>query len=347
MLKSIPRFISRSNSTYADFQIYLQKGFFMNNIPRSEHPLPQFYREKWQNLNGEWDFQIDDEYALGDDIICGERKLSGKIIVPFCPESILSGLGHTAFMKRVWYSREFEVADVDSRTILHIGACDYIANVYVNGRHVGMHRGGYISFSFDITDYVKLGTNTLIICADDDHEKFDKPSGKQCERLESYGCMYTRTTGIWQTVWLEFVPKTYIKYAKYQPDIENSRLIADIECVSPFGKLTAVAYYDGKEVGKAECDANNYNRLTIDLSELHLWEVGNGRLYDLVLTLGDDIVKSYFGMRSVELRNGKVYINKKPVFQRLILDQGFYPDGIYTASLTVPLSYNSLTQHYE
>ena len=303
----------------------------MKTIPRSEHPYPHFCRDTWQNLNGEWSFQIDDDHILGEEIVKGEKSLSGRILVPFCPESVLSGVGYTNFMTRVWYSRSFELDEIKGRTILHIGACDYITNVYVNGNHVGMHRGGYASFAFDITEYVQLGENTLVICADDDTRSDSSPSGKQSPKLESYGCHYTRTTGIWQTVWLEFVPTTYIKFAKYQPDVASKTLIADVECVAPIGNLTAVAYYDGREVGRAECTANNYNRLTISLSELHLWEVGNGRLYDLVLTLGDDVVKSYFGMRSVSLKNGMMYINDRPVFQRLVLDQGFYPDGIYTA----------------
>lgn len=303
----------------------------MTTIPRSEHPFPQFIRDSWRSLNGAWRFEIDDKKEKGDSFIGGAVP-KDTIIVPFCPESKLSGVGHTGFMKRVWYQREFDHTVLENKkTLLHVGACDYIANVYVNGTHVGMHRGGYTPFSFDVTKYLVSGTNTILISADDDHELLDKPSGKQSEKLESYGCMYTRTTGIWQSVWLEEVPDSYIKYAHLEPDVASSTLVCAVECASPKGELVAVAYYNGVEVGRASTKAYAYNKLSVKLSELHLWEVGNGRLYDLVLTMGDDVVKSYFGMRSISLSDGMMYINGKPVFQRLILDQGFYPDGVYTA----------------
>ncbi|MBR5011693.1 MAG: beta-galactosidase, partial [Clostridia bacterium] len=160
-----------------------------------------------------------------------------------------------------------------------------------------------------------------------------QPCGKQSRLYHSHGCDYTRTTGIWQTVWLENTVNHYIKRTKYRPSVENRTVAIEAICENANGKsLTAIAYYDGKEVGRDKAIVSNKTvALRISLTELHLWEVGQGRLYDLVLDLDGDTVYSYFGMRSLEYKEGKAFINGKPVFQRLILDQGFYPDGIYTA----------------
>ena len=300
-------------------------------IPRSEHPNPQFERATWQNLNGEWEFEIDKSVSGIERKLYEAKKLSGKIIVPFCPESVLSGVGETDFLNAVWYKRTINIADKNNRVILHVGACDYKAIVYINGKKAGTHCGGYTSFSFDITDYVEIGENTVVIYAEDDVRSGNQPSGKQCERYASYGCFYTRTTGIWQTVWLEFVPYSYIKNVKYYPDYVNGKVdIKESLCVN--GTVTATVYYEGKKVGQAAAASNGENaNLTVELSEIHLWEVGCGRLYDVELTFGDDVVKSYFGLRNVCIDGYKFLLNGKSVFLRTVLDQGFYPDGIYTA----------------
>ena len=301
---------------------------------RCEHPKPQFYRENWVNLNGKWQFEIDDENNGVERGLCNaDAPLSTEIEVPFCPESSLSGIKHTDFMKSVWYKREFDITEdkFNGRIRLHFGAVDYKATVYVNGKQCFTHVGGYVPFVVDITEFAVVGTNTVTLHAEDDTTNRMIPSGKQCERPESYGCLYTRTTGIWQTVWLEFVPKNYIVKTKYDTDAESATLnITATLCGK--GKLTAVAYYEGREVGRGETEsAGTVAYLSIKLSEKHLWEVGNGRLYDLVLTYGDDVVKSYFGLRTITLDGYRFLINGKSVFQRLVLDQGFYPDGIYTA----------------
>ncbi len=303
-------------------------------IYRTEHPKPQFMRENWLNLNGEWQFEIDNANSGTERKLFNETQdFSLKINVPFCPESKLSGIENVDFMNSVWYKREFEVTaeQLSGRVILHFGAVDYEANVYINGNKCGSHKGGYVSFSFDITDFVVGGKNTLVVHAADDTRSRLIPSGKQSERYASYGCYYTRTTGIWQTVWLEFVPKNYIKSTKYITDINNATVnITAVLCGS--GTLIAEAFYDGKSVGKADTVSNGGTaNLTINLAQKHLWEVGNGRLYDLVLTFGEDKVNSYFGLRDICLDGKKFLINGKSVFQRLVLDQGFYPDGIYTA----------------
>lgn len=290
------------------------------NIPRPEHPNPQWARGQWQNLNGAWDFGFDDDYGR-------------TITVPFCPESELSGIGHKEFMSEVWYRRSIQITpeQLQGRVILHFGAADYETYVYINGNEAGAHEGGYTSFSFDITPHLQPGENSIAVKCEDDTRDRLICSGKQSDKRKSYGCMYTRTTGIWQTVWLEFVPKNYIKSAVYQPDPANSSLHLRVN-VEGKGSVTVKAYWEGKLVGEAAAIAHaGCARLSLPLSESHLWEVGKGGLYDLELSFGDDSVKSYFGLRSIELDGRRFLINGKSVFQRLILDQGFYPDGIYTA----------------
>ena len=300
-------------------------------IPRSEHPNPQFQRNSWINLNGAWEFEIDKSNSGFDRKLYEAESFSKEILVPFCPESKLSGIGDTDFLNSVWYKRKITVANKDRLVILHIGACDYFTTVYVNGKKVGTHKGGYTSFSFDITDFVSVGENTLVIHAADDVRSGRQPGGKQSDKLHSYGCSYTRTTGIWQTVWLEFVPVTHIQSVKYYPDASNGNL--NIKAiVKGSATLSATAYYEGKKVGCASVQNNGSTAdLTLHLTETHLWELGHGRLYDLVLTYGEDEVQSYFGLRSVALDGYRFLLNGICVFQRTVLDQGFYPDGIYTA----------------
>ena len=303
-------------------------------IYRTEHPKPQFMRENWLNLNGEWQFEIDNSNSGEERKLFNEAQdFSLKINVPFCPESKLSGVENVDFMNSVWYKREFEITEkqLEGRVVLHFGAVDYKTTVYINGNKCGSHKGGYVSFSFDITDYAVLGKNTVTVHAMDDTRSRMIPSGKQSEKYSSWGCYYTRTTGIWQTVWLEFLPEAHIKSVKYVTDINNATVnINAVLCGS--GTFIAEAFYDGVSMGKAQTVSGGGNvNITINLAEKHLWEIGNGRLYDLVLTFGEDRVQSYFGLRDIRLDGKKFLINGKSVFQRLVLDQGFYPDGIYTA----------------
>ena len=301
------------------------------NVPRPEYPNPQFQRQDWINLNGVWEFEIDKSASGVDRKLYEAEHFSRQITVPFCPESQLSGIGETDFLNSVWYKRSVNLSKKDQCVILHIGACDYFTTVYVNAKQIGTHKGGYTSFSFDITDCVIDGENTIVIHALDDNRTGLQPRGKQSSKYYSHGCDYTRTTGIWQTVWLEFVPKTHIESAKYYPDVANGALHIKA-LVKGNGCLEATAYYEGREVGSASVANNGANAdLTIQLTESHLWELGNGRLYDLVLKYGEDTVQSYFGLRSVALDGYRFLLNGKCVFQRTVLDQGFYPDGIYTA----------------
>lgn len=305
----------------------------MNNIPRAEHPNPQWERKEWRNLNGEWEFDFDFGKTARERKVYESGALTKKINVPFCPESKLSGIGYTDFIAAVCYRKVFTLSaeEIKKNVILHFGAVDYESFVYINGQLVKTHVGGYASFEANITKYVNEGENTIFVIAEDDIRSGQQPSGKQSDKYDSYGCYYTRTTGIWQTVWLEFLPDTYIKNAKYYHDIENG-IITLMGNVCGCGEVCAKASFEGKAMGEAYVKVNNsVFTMQIKLEELHLWELGCGRLYDLELSFNDDRVKSYFGMRSIRLDGMKFMLNNKSVFQRLVLDQGFYPDGIYTA----------------
>ena len=175
------------------------------NIPRSEHPRPQFKRNNWINLNGEWNFCFDNgRSGIARKLYENSDCFDKKIIVPFCVESELSGIGHKDFIYGVWYNRTFTISDIHAkgRTVLHFGAADFETTVFINGTMVGKHIGGYVSFSFDITDFITIGENNLTVYCEDDTRDPMIPRGKQSEEFYSHSCDYTRTTGIWQTVWL-------------------------------------------------------------------------------------------------------------------------------------------------
>ncbi len=305
------------------------------SIPRAEYPRPQMVRDAWMNLNGRWQFEID--HGRSGRARGLAEALSGEIVVPFCPESALSGVGYTDFMAAVWYRRTVTIPAewAGQRLLLHFGAVDYDAEVWVNGVSAGTHRGGFTPFTVEITHLVRDGENVITVCAEDDVRSPLQPGGKQSPSFASHGCHYTRTTGIWQTVWLEPVPRAYLGRPRITPDLANGcvHIEAPVHGDAVGLRVTATATLDGAEVGRASAViASGYARLTVPLSTIAPWAPGAPVLYDLTLTLGDvDRVESYFGLRSLEWRGPAILINGKPVFQRLILDQGFYPDGIFTA----------------
>lgn len=312
----------------------------MNELVRPEYPRPQFARKDWINLNGKWEFEMDHSVSGKERGLQKAKKLNGHILVPFCPESKLSGVEFKDFINCVWYRREVQlpedwvqdIKEQEAKVFLHFGAVDYDATVFVNGEQAGSHKGGYSSFGIDITSYVVCeGKNVITVCAEDDIRSGRQPGGKQSAEYGSFGCYYTRTTGIWQTVWLEKVPKNYIKSIQIYPDVENTRVRISAK-VSGSGALSVKASYKGVFMGEANAEAKDeVVDVIIDLQEEHLWETGAGRLYDLILRFGQDQVTSYFGLRSVKMEGMKFLLNGKSVFQRLVLDQGYYPDGIYTA----------------
>ena len=311
-------------------------------VPRPEHPRPDAMRDNWMTLNGQWEFEIDrkaDGCARG--LISG-KVLASKIVVPFCPESKLSGLGlgNREYFTSVWYRRTAELPESmkGKRILLHFGGVDYKTWVYVNGKLAGTHTGENAAFCFEITSLLRDGPNELVVRVFDDLRSGLQVGGKQAFN-KSEGCVYTRTTGIWQPVWLEAVGSSFVENISVVPDPDHDRVLieATVNGADPDVKLTAVALAGGKPVGSdAAVGTWRNQRLVVNLSEKKLWEPGSPFLYDLKLTLtrGNETIdelKSYFGLRKVTIEGRRILINGKPVFQRLILDQGFYPDGVWTA----------------
>ena len=308
-------------------------------LPRPEHPRPQLTRAGWRSLNGEWDFAFDMSVSKRAREFWKNGAYTHKITVPFCPESSLSGVGFTDFIPAVWYRRSFTLSaeECAGRVLLHFGAVDYRCEVWVNETPVGSHKGGYSSFTFDITGAVQPGENTVVLYAADDVRSPLQPTGKQCPQYASQGCHYTRTTGIWQSVWLEFVPKTYISALKMETDPDNGLLTFEAKLnEAAEGTLTVTASFEGAPAGETSLKVRGASvRGQLKVEDVKVWDIGAPNLYDLSFTLetagGTDAVRSYTGFRSIEWKDKKFYLNGRSVFQRLVLDQGFYPDGIYTA----------------
>ena len=301
------------------------------SIPRPEHPNPQFERVNWINLNGKWEFEMDKGVSGRDRKFYKRTSLNSEIIVPFCPESVLSGIGDTDFLNCVWYLKKLNIEDNGLDVILHFGAVDYESYVYVNGKEAYHNVGGYIGFDIDITSFVKRGEENIItVCAIDGHPA-GKASGKQSKNYYSMGCDYTRTTGIWQTVWLEYVEKSRIEYVKYYPSAEQKNVQMEIS-VRGNEKLSVVCSYEGKVEGSVDISlTSGVSRITVSLDNVYLWEAGCGRLYDVEFKYGNDRVKSYFGIRTTAFDKQNYLLNGKPLYLRTVLDQGFYKKGIYTA----------------
>ena len=312
------------------------------DIPRPEYPRPQFERTDWVNLNGQWTFEMDFGASGEQRGWTNAKGLSKKITVPFCPESELSGIGYTDFIPCVWYQRNINIpAEWNGKKILlHFGAADYETKVYVDGKMVGEHKGAGSSFNFDITSYVKAGQQAnLVVRVYDNLRGGMQPGGKQCTALYSAGCSYTRVTGIWQTVWMEAVNEQALKNVFAIPDIDQQQLVVRPEFYNEGNNNTlTVEVKDGKKtVAKRTSRASNQSTIVLPIKNAHLWSPEDPYLYDVKYTVKNaqgeviDEVSSYMGMRKVHISGGYFYLNNKPYFQRLVLDQGYYPDGIWTA----------------
>ncbi len=316
----------------------------MPGIPRSEYPRPQFVRDDWLCLNGEWAFEIDQ----GDSGIhrgLPERELSDAITVPFCPESKLSGIENHDYYNAVWYRRSATIpaAWAGRRILLRFQAVDYDSTVWVNGVEVGRHRGGFSPFSCDISEVAGAGDDITIVLRARDDGQSPQPRGKQATDYGPQGAIYVRTTGIWQSVWLEPVPEIALRRPRITPDLANQtfRLEQPITGNAPGLRLRATLSDADGEVTCAETSAEFDLSPRLDLpipdDRLKLWRVGDPHLYDLEIALVDangnmvDSARSYAGMRSVSIEGKAIKINGETVFQRLVLDQGYYPDGIMTA----------------
>lgn len=312
------------------------------DIPRPEYPRPQFERTDWINLNGPWTYTFD----LGESGMArGFEKSEGfgsTINVPFCPESKLSGVEYKDFINCMWYQRKVEIpAAWDGKKVLiHFGGVDYYSVLYVNGAVAGRHWGGMSSFELDITSFVKPGeTANLVLLVKDDIRSRVQAGGKQSSQFGSYGCMYTRTTGIWQTVWLEAVAPCGLKGVYVKPDLDRSSFVFEPSFYALSKDLQfCVKIYDGaKMVASASAKASTPMTVTVPVKKAKTWSPADPFLYDVRYEVLDkdgnliDAVSSYAGMRKVHIEGNRLYLNNEPVFLRFVLDQGFYPDGVWTA----------------
>ena len=313
-------------------------------VPRPEYPRPQFERSAYVNLNGVWTFDFDFGQSgthLGRELF-KSKGFSKKITVPFCPESSLSGVGYKDFIPAMWYHRKIEIPAgwIGKRIYINFGGVDYESEIYIDGQSAGYHVGGSSSFSVDITQYVKDGaTHDLVVRVKDDILGGNQPGGKQAWYFKSAGCVYTRTTGIWQTVWLEAVDKAGLASCRIVPDFDNSAFVFTPAFVSDKAKSLKITVKtsDGKLAASVTAKAATGVAITVPLSEVRPWFPGSPHLYDIAYEVYDasskcvDTLKSYAGLRKVSIEDGRILINNKPVYMRLVLDQGFYPDGIWTA----------------
>ncbi|MEF2965466.1 sugar-binding domain-containing protein [Paenibacillus sp. M1] len=315
-----------------------------------DYPRPQFVRDGWLNLNGEWSFRFDDENA-------GERekwqeRLAGThtITVPYTYETQASGIGIEEFHSKVWYSKSVHIPKEaeGKKVILHFQAVDYFAKVWVNGVLAGSHQGGYAAFSFDITPYLAFGSDNVITVKAEDSDDCTQPRGKQRWTKDNFECFYVQTTGIWQTVWLEFVAEQRLDAVKMTSDIDRSTVSFDyrvhgLETAAGKVRLEAIVTLKGRPV-KSVSLAIDRPRLTVEIDLVHeangpwrkcLWSPQQPNLYDVEFNLyvDDKLVDkvfSYFGMRKVSIEKSKVLLNNVPVYQRLILDQGYWTESHLT-----------------
>jgi beta-galactosidase/beta-glucuronidase len=338
----------------------------MSSVPRPEYPRPQFRRERWINLNGEWHFAFDDgdiglterwQNVSFEDLRSGKTPFDRSIVVPFCYQSKRSGIGERAFHDVVWYARLIEYApEADERLLLHFGAVDYRATVWVNGLQVASHEGGHTPFSADVTDALagEAGENVIVVRAEDPSKDVTIPRGKQYWKEESEDIFYTRTTGIWQTVWLEPVNRHRIEGLRLTPNVDAASIDLEVSVagIEPGMSLRASVTFEGEsmlqdtfELRSSPAERSLPLRRdgapdtphTSERPGPALWSPEEPNLYDLRLELLDEgggvlnAVESYFGMRKIETREGKVFLNGRPLYQRLVLDQGYFPEGILTA----------------
>jgi len=310
-------------------------------VPRPEYPRPQFVREEWLNLNGEWEFAFDDT----DDAGCikgwfeGDR-LSGSIVVPFPYQSELSGVGDRSVHEVVWYARNFEVPETwrGRDLLLHFGAVDYAATLWVNGQEVGHNRGGHVPFQFDIAPYVRAGVNRMTLRVEDSQDP-RQPRGKQSSTGLPHDIDYYCTTGIWQTVWLEPVPPIRIEEIRVTPHAEKNLVEAVVYLHAPAAqwRVEAELSYQGQVVARAEDrPAISTASMTLEVPYAKLWSPASPHLYDLRVRLfrGDELldeVASYVGIRGIRIRDGRLFLNGEETYLKLALDQGYWPQSYLAA----------------
>ena len=338
------------------------------DIPRPEHPQPQFERSKWINLNGTWDFTMQSKVENpAENWKTVPTAFDRKIKVPFVPESKLSDIGYTDYIQGVWYKKKFSIPGEwqGQRIFVNFGGVDFDSRVWVNNQLMGRHIGGDVPFEYEITKALQSGENEIIVYAYDDVTSNSQPLGKQArpEKPRWGSITYTRTTGIWQTVWLEARPQKFIQRAFIIPNLDKGEfsVIPEFYAAVTGDKFeVTVTTPEGTKVGTASVPANNGSPVSVKISKPHAWSPDDPYLYnfELVLKTGtgtSDNVKSYAGLRKFHIEGNKFFLNNKPIFLRMVLDQGFYPDGIWTAptdaalkndiQLSIDAGFNSARLH--
>ena len=341
---------------------------------RKDYPRPQFVRPEWTNLNGIWDFAFDDGDRGETDHWESDFPEHLRIRVPFSYETERSGIHSEAIHPVVWYRRKIDVDAgrlEEEKLILHFEGSDYLTKVLVNGKPAGTHRGGYTRFSLDISNLVKDGENTITVRAEDRPDP-QQPRGKQRWEGSSYGCWYIQTTGIWKTVWMEYVPKESITSLKMTPDLQSGRLGLEVTAgvAAPAADLAlrAEVCYGEKLVNAVELPVLS-ERIATDIDLLSAavdpwgiekWSPSHPELYTITVSLYRngtlrDRVESYFGMREIRIDHGNILLNGEPIYQRLILDQGYWEETHLTApseealiediDKIAALGYNGLRMH--
>jgi beta-galactosidase/beta-glucuronidase len=345
------------------------------------YPRPQLVREHWVDLGGEWSLRFDDEsVGLGERWFRPEElvRFDRTIVVPFPPESAASGVGDTGFHPVVWYERDVSIAGVTTptamaageRVLLHFGAVDYRSSVWLNGTLLGHHEGGHTPFSFDITDAIsdeRGDIQSLVVRAEDDPLDVAQPRGKQDWQVDPHVIWYHRTTGIWQPVWLEAVPAVSIAHVAWTPNVPGGSVRLDVELNRrplPGTTLTVALRFEGELLAeqRVRLDAHRVEvsipiprQINGQHYEELLWSDRKPRLIDATITVADDTVYSYFGLRSVAVEAGHFLLNDRPVFLRSVLNQGYWPDSHLAApsadalraevQLIKDLGFNSARMH--
>jgi len=277
--------------------------------PGPDYPRPHLWREAWASLDGEWDFGAGPEPVF-------DRRID----VPFCPESQLSGIGERVG-DVVWYRRRFDPPRAE-RTLMHFGAVDYRATVWVNDVEVARHEGGHSPFTADVTSALRSRDNVVVVRAEDSLTDRTIPRGKQCWKAEPEGIFYTATTGVWQPVWLEPLPAQSVTNVSLAPSLAGGCVDFEVDAGA-----AVVVRLDGQEMGRSGGEPAG----RIPLAHIEPWHPDSPRLYDVEVTYGGDRVRTYFGLRTVEARDGRFWLNGEPFTQRLVLDQGYWPGGLLTA----------------
>lgn len=316
-------------------QLYTTWGEQLDpNHVLEEYPRPQLRRDNFKILNGYWDYSITKDAVM-------PLHYEGKILVPFSPESTLSGVNKQLMPgESLWYKLDLRIdPNHKKRCLLHFSAVDQFCEVYLNSKKISEHMGGYLPFSIDITKVLKVGANTLILRVTDDSDTSYHSRGKQ--KLDRGGMFYTAQSGIWQTVWMEWVPYEYISSIKITPHVMKKAVEVSIDFneTYPQDDRRKVKKYQIDIYAKGNflhCVESENPHIIIPMKDFEYWSPENPYLYDMVIKVGEDLVKSYFAMRIIEIKKDtdgipRIYLNHKPYFQNGILDQGYWPDGLYTA----------------